>query len=881
MIATYGYVLADDDFYLPLSDVAEVGREFAPTKTPTGWTATDHGMWRNWRAHDAAIPEEGWKVHISSQLGEAQNVLDAVAETCFSEGVSFKHIRGRLFFLAVHHKHGPRQQAGKFCVAYPRDEETARRLMDRLAARLRDAEGPYILTDRRYRESRVVHYRWGSFMLRGRRRPDGRQDWLVRDGFGNDVLDERGPAFSLPDGITDPFAESADESHDGSIVLGGSYRIDRLLQHSNAGGSYQARDLRFGRRVFIKEARAHNGLGWDGSTAKERLRREREVLMRLHAASPGVCPEPLDYFREWEHEFLVTEFVAGVGLNRWAATRSPIIQARPARRDFDAYYAECERILGCLDRTLTRIHDSGYRFGDLSPTNIMVDAAGAVRLVDFEAASPLDVPAIRMGTDGFTPPPELIDATPAAQDDYGASAVALMLLFPFHGVLQRRPGNLMLLRRDLEEHAPVAPTVWHRAERYCQMEQGHREQPLPSPRDLDAKPRESLEWLAGELRRDLLGRAEATDGSPTFPTVPQGFETNTTCIAYGTAGVVHALRRTGAELPPDLIEHFRTEALRDGGDLAPGLHVGAAGVAWVLADLNLLEEAAAVLDDAREHPLARRSVTLGEGLAGIGLAHLALHRHTGDARLLDRAATAGDAILLDPELTARLGPNGAIGLLHGRAGVALFLYFLAQETGDERYLAAGAALLHEELDLAVVLRDGALSFPDDATAARAMPYLYAGSAGVAFVLTRYAASAPDERFAARLPLILDDVRKRCTTQAGLYCGLAGLAFVLSEHADWTGDVGEAAAAVSLATGLMKHAIPHMDGIRFLGDGLMRYSAELWSGSAGVLLALDRVLHGGRDHFFTIDAPLVRTASAPAPAGASTACNSTGRKEVNP
>jgi hypothetical protein len=881
MIATYGYVLADDDFYLPLSDMAEVGREFTPSNPPAGWTRTDQGVWRNWRAPDAAIPEEGWKVHISSRLDQAQHILDTVAETCFSEGVSFKHIRGRLFFLAVHHKHGPRQQAGKFCAAYPRNEATARRLMDRLAVALRDAEGPYVLTDRRYGESHVVHYRWGAFMRRGRRRPDGRQDWLVRDGFGHDVVDERGPAFSLPNGITDPFADSADGAHDGSIVLGGTYRIDRLLQHSNAGGTYQAHDLRSGRRVFLKEARAHNGLGWDGSNAQERLRREREVLTRLHAAAPGVCPEPLDYFREWEHEFLVTEFVAGVGLNRWAATRSPIIQARPTRSGLDAYYAECERILAGLDQTLARIHDSGYRFGDLSPTNILVDAAGAVRLVDFEAASPLDVPAIRMGTDGFTPPPELIDATPAAQDEYGASAVALMLLFPLHSVLQRRPGNLMLLRRDLEEHAPVAPSVWHRAKRYCQTGQGHRELPLPGPGDLDAQPRESLEWLADELQRDLLSLAEATDGAPTFPTVPQGYETNTTCLAYGTAGVLHALRQTGAELPPDLIERFRTEALLGDADLAPGLHVGAAGVAWVLADLHLREEAAAVLEYARQHPLAQRSVTLGEGLAGIGMAQLALHRHTGDARLLDRAATAGEDILADPELPARLGPNGAIGLLHGRAGVALFLHSLAQETGDERYLVAGVALLHEELDLAVRLPDGALSFPDDATASRAMPYLYAGSAGVAFVLTRYAARVPDERFAASLPRILDDVRKRCTTQAGLYSGLAGLAFVLAEHAEWSGDVSQAAAAVSLATGLMKHAIPHVDGIRFLGDGLMRYSAELWSGSAGVLLALDRVLHGGRDHFFTIDAPLVRTASALAPAGASTACTTTNRKEVNP
>ena len=47
MIATYGYVLADDDFYLPLSAVAKVGRGFTPSNAPDGWTATDHGVWRS------------------------------------------------------------------------------------------------------------------------------------------------------------------------------------------------------------------------------------------------------------------------------------------------------------------------------------------------------------------------------------------------------------------------------------------------------------------------------------------------------------------------------------------------------------------------------------------------------------------------------------------------------------------------------------------------------------------------------------------------------------------------------------------------------------------------------------------------------------------
>src|ERR1700733_8637084 len=176
----YAYTFADSDFYAPLGEVVAAGSEFTPSSVPSGWTATTRDVWTVWSADDVAWVDEGWKVHVSTQIDRAQRVLDTVAEACFAERVRFKHLRAELFFLAVHHKHGPRQQAGKFCAAYPADEAAARRLMDRLASALRGDEGPYILTDRRYGASRTVHYRWGAFTGRARRRPDGGQEWLVR-----------------------------------------------------------------------------------------------------------------------------------------------------------------------------------------------------------------------------------------------------------------------------------------------------------------------------------------------------------------------------------------------------------------------------------------------------------------------------------------------------------------------------------------------------------------------------------------------------------------------------------------------------------------------------------------------------------------------------
>lgn len=49
-------------------------------------------------------------------------------------------------------------QAGKFCAAYPGDAERARRLMERLERDLAGEVGVFVLTDRRYGDSNVVHF---------------------------------------------------------------------------------------------------------------------------------------------------------------------------------------------------------------------------------------------------------------------------------------------------------------------------------------------------------------------------------------------------------------------------------------------------------------------------------------------------------------------------------------------------------------------------------------------------------------------------------------------------------------------------------------------------------------------------------------------------
>ncbi|MFI8763487.1 class III lanthionine synthetase LanKC [Streptomyces sp. NPDC053792] len=849
MLEGFGEALADREYYLPLPSVADAGPRFAPGEVPPGLRGSAQGIWTVWGSPRTGLAEQGWKIHVSARLDRAQHVLDTVAGICFSEGVPFKHLSARLFFLFLHHKHAGRAQSGKFCAVYPPDTATARRLMERLRDALDGEEGPYVLTDRRFRDSRTVHYRYGSFDgARSRLRADGTREGMIRDGSGREVVDSRLPTFHLPAGITDPFVEQEEQPHAGPILIR-DYEVTRAVCLSNAGGAYQARDRRTGRTVFLKEARAHNGLVFDGTDAQQRLRHEYDVLRELHAAAPGVGPEPLDHFTEWEHDFLVTEYVAGQSLVGWLSRSSPLARADRTADSVAAYYEAGRRLLAALDASLERLHAAGYRFGDLSLGNVLVTPSGGVRLVDFEAASALSAAPSGMGTPGFTPPPGLrrADTDPLLQDRYGTSAVALAFLAPFNEIAEHAPANLALLRRDLADVAPPQD-LWQRATAFHLTENRAQEHDgsyrPPSPVELDTDPRGCLTRLAEKVAAGLLEMADPDRPDWAFPPSPEAFRTNNVCLAYGTAGVVHALHRAGAAVPEEIRERLRHDTLTLRDSLPPGLLVGSAGIAQVLAGLGRLDEAFDLLRDADVHPLTASCGTLAGGRAGVGLGWLALHRLTGEAGHLERAAAAGEALLRTPDLPAVLGEHDARGLLHGRSGVALYLHRLARDTGDARFLEAGRLLLHQELDRTFPLDDGALSISDNAQLTRAMPYLATGAAGLAAVLTRYVATAPDERCAAALPRLVAGIRVSCATkEAGLYRGLAGLTWSLTEHAELTDTDAARKDAVRAATGLLKYAVPYRRGVRFLGAGSQRFTADLSSGGAGVLLALHRLLAG--------------------------------------
>lgn len=850
------YTLGDPDYFSPLERtlcVDDPATRFSATGMPESWSNNSRNVWVQWTPPGCVLPGQGWKVHVAARLDQARTVLEIVARVCREERVAFKHLASERIFIWMHHKHGPRSQSGKFCAIYPITVDAARNLMERLSKELDGFEGAYPLTNRRFPDSRVVSYRYGGFTHPPQVQPDGSYQPMLVDGTGTAVPDARPTRFVLPDGIEDPFHEDSDELADGPVSFGG-YSFTTVLRHANGGGAYEAKNGA-GRTVFIKEARGNNGYHWDRSTAVERLRNEHAVLEKLHAAIPGICPEPLDYFTYWEHEFLATEFIAGLSLWSWMVLNNPLITVNPSDEVVATYFATCERIVDELRTQLWRIHDAGYCFGDLNPHNVLL-VDGHPRLIDFEAAGPIDGKRHAIGADGYRPADaKKLDGR--YTDEFALSAIAQMLISPVHPVLTRNPDAAEHLLADASQIGHVSPTLWAIASRY--RTRSTRPQ-LPTPDEVAEDPTGHLTRLRDATVAGLLAMAyERTKypDDPPFPTSTWGWATNRLCVAHGTAGVLHALRVAGEPIDPDLVTDLRRGALAD-RDLPPGLLTGLAGIAWVLADLGHLDEAADLLDTAMEHPIIAENATFGEGVAGVAAANLALYGHTGDDRRLAKANELLAALL--PDVTALLGPRQATGWQRGRVGIALALFYAGELCGEETLQRHGLRLLREELDRAEPGDAGGLLYRVSASDRRIEPYLATGSAGFAVVADRYLTRFGDEALAAARRESLRSCAVPMSVSAGLFNGTAGLGFALADHGH-RGSPGHLAEAYGVGRGMFKYAVPFGEGrVRYLSGIDTRYRADLAGGSAGILLFVTKLLTDVPDPIFTLDGLLatVRT-----------------------
>ena len=177
------------------------------------------------------------------------------------------------------------------------------------------------------------------------------------------------------------------------------FQILEPLGRGGMGSVYSAYDLRLDRKVAIKVL-ARDAAGPDLEQRRQRMLREAQMMAKL--SHPNVVPV-YEVGVDRDTIFIAMEYVAGQTLGQW------LREMKPGWRAIVGAFVQA-------GRGLAAAHEAEIVHRDFKPANVLIDARGRVRVVDFGVAqvrstgepgtpSPLPVPAIELADGSEVSPP--------------------------------------------------------------------------------------------------------------------------------------------------------------------------------------------------------------------------------------------------------------------------------------------------------------------------------------------------------------------------------------------------------------------------------------------------------------------------------------------
>lgn len=856
-IDKFMYTLSHELFYEPLEICYRPAGEYRAlvkslvSEHANGWMATRDGFW--FFVHPGgpfALPTQGWKVHISAAIENSSSVLGRAAKIALLNRVPFKFALDKSVLAMMSSKRWPRGGSGKFITMYPTGLDSFKGLLEQLYAELRSEEGPYVLSDRRYKECKVLYYRFGGMERTSRIDIKGEKVLVLIAPNGEAIPDVRTPYFAPPPWVTDPFPSQKSERRE--TALNGRYVVEQALAFSNSGGVYLARDRDTGVKVVIKEARAHTAMDDRGNDAIKFLKKEHEILGLLR--NTGVAPAPIDSFQLWENFFLVEEYVEGVDIRNIMLRETPLMWSRPSLEHTRHYYEACKKIFKSFATAVDLLHKRGIIFGDLNAKNIKIDPATyAVKLIDFEGAfrPGVDTPTY-LFTPGFKSEASIRKNAQSFEDDlYALAANMLYMLFPIAAFASLRNDLfdtvLKTMLKDMGwSETPVFSVIHGLAKneitcaRACELLEEPARIVPPNYAD-DVEPG-SCDSIAREMGNFILANMRPESNDSLFPADPFLHRTNPLSLGFGACGVLYALKKCGREAPPAAYEWLEQKLDRVKPDeMAPGLLSGAAGIAWVLWELGFQDRATELMQMANQSSILKSHHSYLHGMAGVGIANLHLYLRSRQPEYLAIAGELGDSLLR----TALESDRGIyweadkllhIGFGYGQSGVALFFLRLFQLSGEEKFFAQGKRALEFDLSHGLEIEPGVLSFPRAPGDPTLVPYMEEGSAGIARVAIRYG-------MWNQLEPIWPDVHRKYSGFSGLLYGLGSFIDVFADAFLLSGNSRFLEMAKRPISGIRElYLVKQPQGSATPGDNLFRISCDYATGVAGIMRVLHRFNH---------------------------------------
>ncbi len=691
--------------------------------------------WLQFHHHVSLLPEQGWKLHISADVSNAEQLLRQTLPILLHETAYFKVITSLELVNFLNRGGGGISQIGKFITIYPMNDDQAVRMAALLDQATTGLGGPSVPSDRLLRSGSRVSYRYGSFKnTTFLQEPDGNTIAALRDHENHLIPDRRLSHYQAPTGIRDPFraAGIAATLPTPPRLLRKRYCLIQAIASSVDNTIYMAADFEQGRSCIIKGPGAawqHNPFASGRATM---IRHEAEVLAQVgsHASIPSLY----ELFEQDDDLYLVMQDMAGETLEAYMHKRR-----KQGPLPLDRFLTWARQLL----EIVAFLHEQGFVYTDVKSSNVIVHAQENLALIDFGQARKVDSPVARgLGTRGYASSQLRNTRLATVQDDmYSFGALLYFLLTGAEPSLT--PDQDALLKRPLAWMRPGIPAdlieiverclAPEATARYTSMQElgcalAHVRENSPSllsPRGESPSLAADIEEgyahfrLQASLLCDTLCAVALSDTAGLYwrSSHPRASKCVRRDIYLGNAGVVLALAElvrleSGLEARAVLVQaaHWLMSTFSPGSHLATaGLYTGEAGVGAALLRAGQVLQDPQLIAFACEHGRLVAAVPqtmpdMMNGAAGRLRFHLLLWDETRASEHLQAALNCG-AYLLDtldtqcceegqgiawtiPAGHGSLSDDTFLGYAYGAAGIADSLLDLYEATEDKRFLPA-------------------------------------------------------------------------------------------------------------------------------------------------------------------------------------------------
>jgi serine/threonine protein kinase len=886
------------DFFVPFNarKPADDYFDFASDLVPNIWRLKQDYFWTYVQPRQTTKIVQGWKIHVSSLPENALSTLEKVLNICVDMETEFKFASDKRVLRQLLSKNCSRSASGKFITIYPANSAVFKDMLERIYQALKDVEGPYILSDRQYKDSRVVYFRYGGFRSFSSTNVNGNKVAYILDDKHNYIEDQRQASFHLPDFTLSDYEDifgpaeqdtkqiaeveteetTSELGEDVNVYFDGKYEVESVLKASNAGGVYVGKNIHTEQAVVLKEARPCIGINSAGSDVIEQLNKEYRLLSKL--GKTGIAPQTYGLFKEWEHIFLAQELIEGITLRQFQVKTNKIVHSSSTTEQMQTWFQTVNNIGKSVIASIIILHEQNVIFGDLSPNNIMInEETFKTTLIDFEGAYEPGVDkSINISTPGFAENARMDRDDIEFSDDYfslGATLVAMIM--PNTCLMHLKSDYVDNLFQELRHDiglpaAFIEVTKALLTDKNVNLQECIDTLEKINPNELHEfkfdtpnKIEDITDFSKNAVSKIFKYNSNVMNTKHNERVFPMGPSMDDPlAVDNGILGVAYAWQAINGKVPEDLTKWIEIKTLGDHRERLPGLMNGLSGAAWSLASLGHIKAATRALRYAQDHKNLYQKMSLGYGTAGFGLTSLYLWEKTDKKHHLNMATKMAD-IICDNVILNENGytwddvessEGAGVGLYEGSSGIALFLLYMYCQTNESRYLDVGEKALAFDMSYRTE-SNGSVGFKRNTNDSIIYPYLAHGSAGIATVALRYYLVTQKEEYLNVVHDVKSGIAHKYTLNSGFSNGLAGLGSYMLDVYQFLGDDEYLEMAYNVASGLRMFEVVREDGVAFPDSNRMKVCSDFYDGSAGIALFLNRLNKQTPNMNFMIDSML--------------------------